>query len=160
MTAEAEDRGIVRIERAIPAPPHRVCRAWLDPELVRPWLAPGRQEVTRVEIDDRPGVGLPDLERRGRRDRRRLRLRTAGTGPRPQAGLPLWLRRPAAQARPVRRHAPDRQLPPRTSGATTVKLAHDRLYDLAAAMPAIAVNVGPGWEAVLANLDKTLPSGG
>jgi len=27
-------------------------------------------------------------------------------------------------------------------------------------MPAIAVNVGPGWEAVLANLDKTLASGG
>jgi uncharacterized protein YndB with AHSA1/START domain len=49
---------------------------------------------------------------------------------------------------------------PEPSGATTVKLAHDRLYDLAAAMPAIAVNVGPGWEAVLANLDKTLPSGG
>ena len=49
---------------------------------------------------------------------------------------------------------------PNPSGATTVKLAHDRLDDLAAAMPAIAVNVGPGWEAVLANLDKTLVSGG
>ena len=49
---------------------------------------------------------------------------------------------------------------PEPAVATTVRLAHDRLDDLAAAIPAIAVNAGPGWEAVLANLDKTLPAGG
>jgi uncharacterized protein YndB with AHSA1/START domain len=31
-----------------------VCRAWLDPGLVRRWMAPGDQEVTRAEIDERP----------------------------------------------------------------------------------------------------------
>lgn len=49
---------------------------------------------------------------------------------------------------------------PEPSGAAAVKLAHGRLDDIAAAMPAIAVNLGPGWEAVLANLDEPLASGG
>ncbi len=34
------------------------------------------------------------------------------------------------------------------------------LDDLAAAMPAIAVTVGPGWGAMLADLGKTLAPGG
>jgi uncharacterized protein YndB with AHSA1/START domain len=32
-----------------------VYRAWLEPDLVQRWMAPGDQEVTRVEIDERPG---------------------------------------------------------------------------------------------------------
>jgi hypothetical protein len=39
-------------------------------------------------------------------------------------------------------------------------LVHEGLAELAAAMPDVAANVGPGWEAVLANLDKTLAAGG
>jgi len=30
----------VRLQRTIPAPPERVYRAWLDPELMRRWFAP------------------------------------------------------------------------------------------------------------------------
>jgi uncharacterized protein YndB with AHSA1/START domain len=45
----------VRVERLIPAPPDRVYRAWLDPELIRRWMAPGDFTVARVEVDERVG---------------------------------------------------------------------------------------------------------
>ena len=38
---------------------------------------------------------------------------------------------------------------PEPSGATTIRLVHERLDDLAAAMPEITTNVGAGWDAVL-----------
>jgi len=46
---------IIRLERTFAAPPHEVYRAWLDPELVRQWMAPGDLAVSRVEIDERVG---------------------------------------------------------------------------------------------------------
>ena len=53
------DHPQVRTERTFPAPAHRVYRAWLDPQLVRRWMAPGSQEVIRAEIDERPGGAYP-----------------------------------------------------------------------------------------------------
>src|SRR5207253_4248507 len=38
MTLNAK-RAIVRLERTISAPPHSVYRAWLEPDLVRRWMA-------------------------------------------------------------------------------------------------------------------------
>jgi hypothetical protein len=45
---------VVRVERAFSAPPDRIYRAWLSPELIRRWMAPG-YKVTRVEVDERVG---------------------------------------------------------------------------------------------------------
>ena len=45
----------VRLERVIPAPPHQVYRAWLEPELLRQWMAPGDFELSRAEVDERVG---------------------------------------------------------------------------------------------------------
>src|SRR5688572_13643897 len=44
----------VRLERIFQSPPHEVYRAWLDPDLVRSWMAPGF-DVGRVEIEERIG---------------------------------------------------------------------------------------------------------
>lgn len=55
MTATPTARPAVRLQRTIPAPPERVYRAWLDPELMRRWLAPDALEVTRAEVDERVG---------------------------------------------------------------------------------------------------------
>jgi RNA polymerase sigma factor (sigma-70 family) len=52
MTAE---RAAVRLRRTIFATPDHVYRAWLDPDLLRRWLAPPGFVVTRVEVDERPG---------------------------------------------------------------------------------------------------------
>src|ERR1700694_4352805 len=46
---------VVRLERTLPASPERVYRAWLEPELLRRWLAPGGLEVSRAEVDERVG---------------------------------------------------------------------------------------------------------
>jgi hypothetical protein len=43
-------------------------------------------------------------------------------------------------------------------GATVLTLVHERLDDLAAAMPDVAANVGPGWDCVLGNLADVLAS--
>ena len=54
MTATGDEH-TVRIGHHVAAPPHTVYRAWLEPDLVQRWMAPGDQEVTRAEIDERPG---------------------------------------------------------------------------------------------------------
>ncbi|MBM0255463.1 SRPBCC domain-containing protein [Micromonospora sp. 4G55] len=46
---------VVRLERVIPAPPEEVYRAWLKPELLRRWLAPGGLAVIRAEVEPRVG---------------------------------------------------------------------------------------------------------
>ena len=44
-------------------------------------------------------------------------------------------------------------------GATRLTLVHERLDDLAAVMPQVAANVGPGWETVLDKLAGMLAGG-
>jgi hypothetical protein len=46
------------------------------------------------------------------------------------------------------------------AGATTLELVHDGLEELAATMPHIAANVGPGWEAILTKLERVLTADG
>ena len=57
MTPKAKSP-VVRLERTIPAPPDQVYRAWLDPEVLRRWLAPGGLEVSRLELEARVGGRL------------------------------------------------------------------------------------------------------
>ncbi len=44
-------------------------------------------------------------------------------------------------------------------GATVLTLVHERLDDLAAAMPQVAAHVGPGWEDVLRKLVGAVAAG-
>jgi uncharacterized protein YndB with AHSA1/START domain len=55
MTRETAQPAVVRLERIIPAPPEQVYRAWLEPDLMRRWLAPAGLSVSRVEVDERAG---------------------------------------------------------------------------------------------------------
>jgi uncharacterized protein YndB with AHSA1/START domain len=151
MTPKTHEQAVVRLHRTIPAPPERVYRAWLDPELLRRWLAPG-VEVTRVEVDERVGghyriwQGDADGEAGGFEcellelvPSERIVFRWGFVGPERLAGpafdslLTITLR--------------DEQ-----NGATALTLVHERLDDLHAAMPWVAENVGPGWEMVLGKL--------
>lgn len=102
---------VLRLERTIPASPHRVYRAWLEPDLLRCWMAPGTLEATQVEIDERVG-----------------------------GHYRIW-------------HA-------ESGAATMLTLVHERLDSLAAALPPVAENVGPGWEDVLPKLEATLGAAG
>ena len=46
---------VVRLERVIAASPNDVYRAWLDPDLLQQWLAPGGITVERAEVEARVG---------------------------------------------------------------------------------------------------------
>lgn len=153
MTGEST---VIRLERTIPAPPHRVYQAWLDPRQLARWMAPGTLTVTRAEVDERPGgryqiwqaesgtaAGGFDCELAELVPDQRIVFRWGFVGPERRDGpafdslLTITLR-----------EAP--------GGATLLTLLHERLGDLAAAMPQVAANVGPGWGAVLDKLTGLL----
>jgi uncharacterized protein YndB with AHSA1/START domain len=150
------DEAVVRLERTIAAPPHRVYRSWLEPDLLRRWLAPGDLTVTRVEVDERVGghyriwhgdagqdVGGFECELLELVPDQRIVLRWGFVGPDRLDGptydslLTITLR-----------EAP--------GGGTTLTLVHERLDALRAAMPDVADNVGRGWEMALEKLAATI----
>jgi uncharacterized protein YndB with AHSA1/START domain len=119
-------------------------------------MAPGDQQVTKVEIDERPGgvwrtwkadggviVGGFDSELLELVPDRRLEFRWGFIGPQRREGPSFdTLLTVEFAAGP--------------SGSTVLGLVHEGLEELAAAMPHIAGNVGAGWEAVLVKLEKVL----
>jgi uncharacterized protein YndB with AHSA1/START domain len=146
----------VRLERTIPAPPHLVYRAWLEPDLLRQWLAPGGMEVARVEVDERAGghyriwqedsgsaMGGFECELLELVEDQRIVFRWGFVGPERNDGprydslLTITLREASG-------------------GGTTLTLLHERLEQLAAAMPDVADSVEVGWELVLEKLTATI----
>jgi uncharacterized protein YndB with AHSA1/START domain len=144
----------VRLHRTIAAPRDRVYRAWLDPDLLARWMAPGALDVTRAEVDERVGghfriwhagpdgdVGGFEAELLELVPGERIVFRWGFVGPDRLAGptydslLTITLR-----------EAPD--------GATELTLVHERLDELAAALPDVADNVGRGWELALDKLEQ------
>jgi uncharacterized protein YndB with AHSA1/START domain len=149
---------VVRLERTIPASPGQVYRAWLDPDLLRRWLAPGL-EVQRVEVDPRVGghfrvwharagvhAGGFDCEIVELVPDRLIVFRWGFVGPE-------RLRVPAQDSllTITLRETPE--------GRTALTLVHERLDAVAAAMPDVADNVERGWEMVLGQLAGLLGEG-
>lgn len=143
---------VVRLQRRIRAPRSKVYRAWLDPGLIRRWMAPAGLEVTRAEVVERVGghyriwhagaegeVGGFECELLELVPIERIVLRWGFVGPDRLAG-------PSYDSRltVTLREAPD--------GATDLTLVHERLDDLRKALPDIADGVGPGWEMALDKL--------
>ena len=147
----------VRLERTIPAPPGQVYRAWLDPGRLARWMAPGSYAVTRAEVDERVGghyriwhadpsgteIGGFDCELTELVPGQRIVFRWGFVGPERRGG-PVF----DSLLTVTLREAP--------AGGTVLTLVHERLDDLAAALPDVAVNVGPGWEDVLGRLAGVL----
>jgi uncharacterized protein YndB with AHSA1/START domain len=145
----------VRLQRTIPAPTHAVYRAWLEPNLVRQWMAPGL-EVERVEIDERVGgrysvwhmgsgasAGGFECEILELVPDERIVFRWGFVGPRRAEG-PVFDSRLTITLREVDR------------GFTLLTLVHERLDELARAMPDVADKVRFGWELVLEQLSASI----
>ncbi len=156
MTAMTAEHAVVRLQRTIPAPPERVYRAWLEPDLLRRWLAPPGLEVTRVEVDERVGghyriwqgdaggdVGGFDGELLELVPNRQIVFRWAFVGPE-------WTDGPTYESRLTV------TLGDAPGGATELTLVHERLEALYAAMPYIAESVGPGWGLVFDTLAEAI----
>ena len=142
---------VVRLERIMPAPPSEVYRAWLEPALLRQWMAPGL-EVKRAEVDARVGgrfriwhadagtdVGGFECEIVELVPDQRLVFRWGFVGPERTDG-PVYDSRLTITLEAAK------------GNTTTLTLVHERLNDLAAAMPDAAANVGHGWALVLEKL--------
>jgi uncharacterized protein YndB with AHSA1/START domain len=146
MTTMTAEHAVVRLERTIPAPPHRVYRAWLDPDLAVRWMAPGSLQATRVEIDERVGGTY--------------RVWQSGPDGEPAGGFESELLELVPDERIVflwRFVGPDRVADPThdsrltitlretPEGATALTLVHERLEALDAAMPGMADAARAGW---------------
>ena len=160
MTRKKTQPTAVRLERVMPAPPREVYRAWLDPDLLRRWLAPGGITVRRAEVEARVGghfriwhvksgadIGGFECEIVELVPDERIVFRWGFVGPERTAGAVF------DSVLTITLHAARR-------GATRLTLIHERLDDLAAAMPHIADSVQVGWELVLEKLAVTLGATG
>jgi uncharacterized protein YndB with AHSA1/START domain len=142
----------VHVRRAIAAPPERVYRAWLDPQLIARWLAPPSFTVRKAEVDERVGG--------------RLRIWHADGDGNDVGGAESVIVELVPGERIVLEWqfvGPDRITDPATATRLTVTftptpdgtqldLTHDRLDGLRDEYPRIAEQVGPGWESALDTL--------
>ncbi|MFG2824987.1 SRPBCC domain-containing protein [Kitasatospora sp. NPDC048365] len=142
----------IRRERTLAAPPHAVYRAWLDPQLVRRWLAPGGPAPVRAEIDERVGGRYrvhqprPDVPVDGFEAEllelvpdERIVLRWGFTGSGREEG-------------PHFDSLLTVTLHPAPGGGTRLVLLHEHLGALAEALPEAAAQAAGGWDALLDGL--------
>jgi uncharacterized protein YndB with AHSA1/START domain len=153
MTAMSTEPVTVRLQRTIAAPPARVYRAWLDPELLAQWIAPWDRRVTRAEVEERPGgrVSIHQADEHG-----------------DIGGMEAEVLELVPDERLVFNWSfvgPDREADPgmetrltvvlrEVDEGTELTLVHERLEGLRAAMPQVADKVTEGWNAVFDKLVK------
>src|ERR1039458_3456109 len=156
MTPVTTEHAAIRLQRIISAPPERVYRAWLEPELLQRWMAPGSTQVARVEVDERVGgryriwqenaggdVGGFECELLELVPSERIVWRWGFVGPARTDG-PTFDSRLTVTLR----DAP--------GASTELTLVHEHLDALRHAMPDVADSVDPGWAAVLDKLAETV----
>ena len=150
----------VRLEREIPAPPRDVYRAWLDPDLLRRWLAPGGITVRLAEVEAREGGHFRIWHVESGADLGGFECEIVELAPDERIVFRWGFVGPERTAGPVFDSVLTITLHAARGGSTKVTLIHERLEDLAAAMPHIADNVQVGWELVLDKLAVTLGATG
>lgn len=145
---------VVRLQRTLPAPPREVFRAWLEPALLRQWMAPGF-EVKRAEVDARVGGHLRIWHADAGGDVGGFEAEILELVPGERLVFRWGFVGPARDAGPVHDSLLTITLRPARGGATTLTLVHERLDALAAAMPQVAGKVEAGWAMVLDKLART-----
>jgi uncharacterized protein YndB with AHSA1/START domain len=152
MTASTENIA-VRLTRTIAAPPERIYRAWLEPELLKRWLAPGEMSAPRAEVEERPGG--------------RFAVWQADSSGVIGGGLECEILELVPNERIVLKHyfvGPQREVDPDTESRLTVSLrgvaegteltlVHERLEGLRERMPDVGEMVPVGWNSVLDKLE-------
>ncbi len=146
----------VRIEKVVRAPPDRVFRAFLEPDLMRQWITPDELDLDRITVDARVGGrievwhsqhGVSTGRFEGRFVKidppRELVYRWAFVGTEPEKGEyydTLVTVRLAASG----------------EGRTQVSVVHERLAELRRAAPHVYHRLVPGWENCLGKLERAV----
>ena len=156
MTRPDDAEVAVRIERVLHAPPDRVFRAFLEPDLMRQWIVPDELDLDRIAVDvrvgglievwhSRNGVSTGKFEGRFVKidPPRELVYHWAFVGTEPEKGeyfdtLVTIRFRPAAE------------------GQTQITVVHERLAKLRQGAPHIHGRLAPGWENCLDKLEGAL----
>ncbi len=149
------DQSSLRLQRTLAAPPARVYRAWLEPELLQRWMSPASFEVSRVEVDERPGGHLHIWQTSADGDvggmegdilelvpDERIVFDWRFVGPGRERDLRLDSRLSITL-----RAVPE---------GTELTLVHELLDPLREAMPQVADNVSRGWGMALDKLEAAL----
>jgi uncharacterized protein YndB with AHSA1/START domain len=142
----------VRLERTISASPHRVYRAWLDPELLLTWLAPGSTGVSRVEVDERVGGHFRIWHANEGQDVGGFECQFVELVPDERIVLQWSFVGPQRTDGPMFDSLLTISLSEAPGESTKLTLVHERLDDLERAMPQVAKNVEIGWELVFEKL--------
>ncbi|MGA8604979.1 MAG: SRPBCC domain-containing protein [Thermoplasmata archaeon] len=156
MNESAEGEDTVRVERMMRAPPERVFRAFLDPDLIRQWIGPGDLEINRVTVDPRVGGrivvfhslnGVSSGSFEGEFVKivpnRELVYRWAFVGTEPEKGE-FYDSLVTVTLHPV------------PGGMTRVNVIHEKLADLRRGAPEVFAQVVWGWNSAFDKMEKAL----
>ncbi|MCI4357000.1 MAG: SRPBCC domain-containing protein [Thermoplasmata archaeon] len=156
MSEPSAPQDTVRVERTMHAPPERVFRAFLDPDLIRQWVTPGDLVVDGVTVDPKVGGrivvdhsrnGIPTGRFEGEFVKivpsRELVYRWAFVGTEPEKGE-FFDTLVTVTLAPV------------AGGMTRVTVVHNKLEDLRHGAPEIHARVTWGWNTVLEKMEKAL----
>jgi len=151
-----EPTAVVLVEKILHASPERVFRAFLEPDLLRQWIAPSDLTVDQVTVDPRVGGRMEVLHSRngvstGKFEGlflkidppRELVYRWAFVGTEPEKGeyfdtLVTVRLRPAPE------------------GRTHVSVVHEKLEELHRGAPHVYVRLVPGWNECLDQLERAI----
>jgi uncharacterized protein YndB with AHSA1/START domain len=147
---------VLRVERTLHAPQDRVFRAFLEPDLIRQWIAPEDITVDRVIVDARVGGRIEVWHSRhgvstGKFEGRFLKIepprelvyRWAFVGTEPEKGeyfdtlVTIRLR-------------------PEPDGTTHISVIHQQLEELLRGAQHVYAQLVPGWKDSLDKLERTI----
>ena len=150
-----EPTAVVRVERILHAPPDRVFRAFLEPDLLRQWIAPSDLTVDQVTVDPRVGGRIDVWHSRngvstGKFEGLFLRIdpprelvyRWAFVGTEPEKEGEYFDTLVTVRFRPE------------SEGRTHVYVVHEKLEELQRGAPHVYVQLVPGWTECLGKLER------
>jgi uncharacterized protein YndB with AHSA1/START domain len=151
MTSMTAQQATVNVVRVIPAPPDRVYRAWLDPELLRRWMTPGL-DVTHAEVDARVGGRFRVLQGNAGEPAGGFEAEILELVPGERIVFKWGLLGPKLLDGPVYDSQLTVTLRETAEHTTELTLLHERLETLYAARPELAGQFEAGWQLVLGKL--------
>jgi len=157
MSRAGAPMAVVRVERVLHASPERVFRAFLEPDLLRQWIAPSDLTVDQVTVDPRVGGRIDVWHSRNgvstgkfegqflKIDRpRELVYRWAFVGTEPEKEGEYFDTLVTIRLRPE------------PGERTHVTVVHEKLDELQRGAPHIYVRLVPGWTECLGMLERTV----
>lgn len=146
----------VRIERVLHAPPDRVFRAFLEPDLMRQWIVPDELDLDRITVDPRVGGLIEVWHSHNGVSTGKFEGRFVKIDP-PRELIYHWA---FVGTEPEKGEYFDTlvtiQLRAATEQQTQITVKHERLAELRQGAPHVHGRLGSGWENCLDKLDRAL----